>query len=95
MKRVLFLLALVCTTMSMSANNIVQADKAQQYTDQANRYMRQAEDYAKDGDYDRSRMYTNWANDALSKAQMRMAWAREARDKARMRTRWAEDAMRR
>ena len=49
---------------------------AQRYTEKANEYTRQAEKYASDGDLDRSRRYTSWANDELAKAQMRLKWAR-------------------
>lgn len=62
--------------------------------EKANNYTRQAEKYAQKKDYNQSRLYTNWANDAMSKAQLRLRWAKEARDKALLRTKWAEDAMR-
>jgi hypothetical protein len=69
--------------------------EAQQLTEKANGYTRQAESYAKKNDYSQSCTYTNWANEALQKAQLRLAWAKEAREKAQMRMRWAEDAMKR
>ena len=50
--------------------------EAQQLTDKANGYTRQAESYAKKNDYSQSRTYTNWANEALQKAQLRLGWAK-------------------
>ena len=46
--------------------------EAQQLTEKANGYTRQAESYAKKNDYSQSRTYTNWANEALQKAQLRL-----------------------
>ena len=69
--------------------------EAQQLTQQANNYTRQAENYARKKDFNQSRTYTNWANEALSKAQLRMSWARDAREKAKLRMKWAEEAMKR
>ena len=62
-------------------------------TEEAEKYTRQANKYAEEKDLRRSRMYTDWANDAMSKARLRLSWAQEARDKARLRMKWAEDAM--
>lgn len=117
MRIVLFLfLCFLTHSVTLHANEIFQADKAQQYlreaqqyneqaakyereaqqlTQQANNYTRQAENYARKKDYNQSRTYTNWANDALSKAQLRMSWAKDARDKAQLRMKWAEEAMKR
>ena len=51
--------------------------EAEQLTKKANDYTRQADRYAKKKDFSQSRLYSNWANDALSKAQTRMRWAKE------------------
>ena len=69
--------------------------EAEQLTKKANNYTRQADNYAKKKDYRQSRLYTKWANDALSKAQTRLKWAKEARDKARLRMKWADEEMKR
>ena len=50
--------------------------EAEQLTKKANNYTRQADNYAKKKDYRQSRLYTKWANDALSKAQLRLKWAK-------------------
>jgi len=69
--------------------------EAEQLTKKANDYTRKADNYAKKGDYKQSRLYTKWANEALSKAQLRLKWAKEARDKARLRMKWADEEMKR
>ena len=47
--------------------------EAQQLTNKANDYTRQAENYARKKDFDQSKRYSNWANDAMSKAQLRLS----------------------
>ena len=69
--------------------------EAERLTKKANNYTRQADSYAKKKDYRQSRLYTNWTNEALSKAQIRLKWAKEARDKARLRMKWADEEMKR
>lgn len=64
-------------------------------TKKANNYTRQANKYAMKKDYRQSRLYTKWANESLSKAQLRLKWAKEARDKARLRMKWADEEMKR
>lgn len=66
--------------------------EAERLTKKADDYTRKADNYAKKGDYRQSRLYTKWANDALSNAQLRLKWAKEARDKACLR-KWADEAM--
>ena len=97
MRGLLFSLLLALSTLGFA-----QADKAQQYlreaqqlTNKANDYTRQAENYARKKDFDQSKRYSSWANDALSKAQLRLSWAKDAREKAQRRMKWAEDAMKR
>ena len=91
MKKLLFVLLFIMGIYSVGMSyTSKQTDNAQKYLREAQQY-----NYAKKKDYRQSRLYTKWANDALSKAQLRLKWAKEARDKARLRMKWANDEMKR
>lgn len=46
-------------------------------------------------DYRQSRLYSKWADETLSKAQLRLKWAKDAREKAILRMKWADEEMKR
>lgn len=64
-----------------------------QQTTKAAGYLREAEYYTRNGDYDRAATYTKWASDAADQAMTKAKWANAARDNARDQMRWAKEAL--